>query len=184
MSFLVGGVLPYGKLTPHTLGSSVAAWESGTMPRKVIFPQVQSWRGTCSWERCWLRDRGGRGWGNLRMLLCGFWSIFEKLFFFFYQNKHYEVTYVDSAFTSYILRLNLPIGVDSPSDVRHVLSINVTVVSTGLFQSSHQTQHSSWTFAKVVAAALPSSLAPRVWFLFYCVCSQVSSGIEWSVHAL
>lgn len=39
MSFLVGGILPYGKLTPHTLGSSVAAWESGTMPQKVIFPK-------------------------------------------------------------------------------------------------------------------------------------------------
>lgn len=68
---------------------------------------------------------------------------FWKRFIFFYQNKHYEVTYVDSAFTSYILRLNLSIGVDSPSDVRHMLSINAIVVLSGLFFSSHSTKYNT-----------------------------------------
>lgn len=45
MSFLVGRVLPYGKLTLHALGSSVTAWESGTMPQKVIFPKSKDVHG-------------------------------------------------------------------------------------------------------------------------------------------
>lgn len=183
MSFLVGGILPYGKLTPHTLGSSVAAWESGTMPQKVIFPKSKIGgvlvHGRDTDQETEEEELEGI-WEGAECYCVVFDQFLKNNYF--YQNKHYEVTYVDSAFTSYVLRLNLPIGVDSPSDVRHVLSINAIVVFS--FPVIPPNTTLVLDICKVVAAALPSSLAPRVWFLFYCVCSQVSSGIEWSVHAL
>lgn len=97
------------------------------------------------------------------------------MFIGFYQNKHSEVSYFDNAFAYYTLKQNLSISIDSPSDFNHMLSINSNINAIGIsldwpfpFQSSHQTQYSPWTSEKVVATALLSSLAPKIWFLFCC----------------
>ena len=79
-SFLVGEGLSPGKLTLHTLGCSVAAWELGTTPQSVLFFPSLKVRGMCSWNRRSLREAGGRGTLRMcRMLLCGFCLVFNKL---------------------------------------------------------------------------------------------------------
>lgn len=84
MSFLVGEVLPHGKLMSHTLGSSVVAWELGTMPQNVIFPKSKSEGHLLVGEVLTKRDGWGRAWGTLRrwrMLLCGFCLTCFKFYF-------------------------------------------------------------------------------------------------------